>query len=108
MANVTLEQFEELTKDLDENVDRRKVARALGLTIPVEILPLDEQLNKVALKQHTTKATKRNPDPQETTYITVPSLKLDENSGTRGFWVKAEVARQVAERILAVCDDNDL
>lgn len=50
MANFTLEQFEELTKDLDQNVDRRKVARALGLTLPVEILPLDEQLNEVALQ----------------------------------------------------------
>lgn len=108
MANMTLEQFEEFAKDLPEDADRRKVAKALGLTLPVVIAPLSEQLEAVAVKQHTPKVTKNNANPQEIGYVTVPSLKLDETSGTRGFWVNSKVARSVAERILAVCDANDL
>lgn len=108
MANMTLEQFEEFAKDLPEDADRRKVAKALGLTLPVVIAPLSEQLEAVAVKQHTPKETKKNPNPRETSYVTVPSLKLDADSGTRNFWVNSRVARSVAERILEVCDANDL
>ncbi len=108
MANMTLEQFEKFAENLPEDADRRKVARAVGLELPVEILPLDEQLTEVAVVTHTPKVTKRNPIPQELTYVSVPSLKLGQNSGTKGFWVNTKVARQVAERILAVCDANDL
>jgi len=108
MANMTLEQFEEFAKNLPEDADHRKVAKALGVEIPVVVLPLTEQLAAVAVKKHVPKATKRNENPQETTYVTVPSLKLDATSGTRGFWVNSRVARQIAERILSVCDDNDL
>ena len=105
---MTLEQFEEFAKNLPESADRRKVARAYGLELPIKILPLNEQLSEVAMVNHTPKVTKRNPTPQETTYISVPSLKLGQNSGTKGFWVNTRVARQVAERILAVCDANDM
>lgn len=105
---MTLEQFEEFTKGLDESIDKKKVAKAMGLELPVEILPLPKQLAETKVVNHTPKATKRNPEPQETRYVTVPSLKLDQNSGTRGFWVKASVAREVAKRILEVCDENDL
>jgi len=105
---MTLEQFEEFAKTLPETADKRKVARALGLELPVEIRPLDEQLAEASVVKHTPKATKRNPNPQEATYVSVPSLKLDENSGTRSFWVNTRVARQVAERMLALCDENDL
>jgi hypothetical protein len=108
MADMTLEQFEEFTKNLPESADKRRVAKALGLELPIEILPLDKQLAEVAVVNHTPKVTKRNPTPQEITYVSVPSLKLDQTSGTKGFWVNTRVARQVAERILAVCDANDL
>ena len=108
MANMTLEQFDEFAKNLPESADRRRVAKALGLELPVKVLPLTEQLAEVAVVNHTPKVTKRNPTPQETTYVSVPSLKLGQNSGTKGFWVKTSVARDVAERILAVCDANDL
>jgi len=105
---MTLEQFEELAKTLPEDTDKRKVARALGVEIPVEVRPLEEQLAGASVVKHTPKVTKRNPTPQETTYVSIPSLTLDEASGTRGFWVNTRVARSVAERMLALCDDNDL
>jgi hypothetical protein len=69
---------------------------------------LSEQLSKIGVVKHTPKASKRVPAPQETLYVAVPSLKLDENSGTRSFWVNTRVAREVAQRILEVCDENDL
>ena len=105
---MTLKQFEEFAKNLPKDADRRKVAKALGLKLPVVIEPLDKQLRAVGVKQYTPKVTKTNPNPQETTYVTVPSLKLNENSGTKGFWVNAKVARAVAARILDICDANDL
>jgi len=105
---MTLEQFEEFAKTLPEGVDRKKVAKAMGLELPIVIQPLDDQLSEAGLVLHTPKVTKRNPSPAETQYVAVPSLKLDAKNGTRGFWVKATVARRVAERILAVCDDNSL
>ena len=104
---ISLEQFEEITKGLPEDVDRKKVAKALGLELPTEPPPpLDQQLAQAAIVTHTPKITKRNPEPQENTYVSIPSLKLDTASGTRGFWVNTRVARQVAERMLALCDEN--
>ena len=110
MANtvMTLEQFEKFASSLPENIDRGKVARAMGLELPVEVKPIEEQLQGVGLVKHTPKQTKRNAEPRETLYVGVPSFKLDQNSGTRGFWVNARVARRVAEQILKVCDDNSL
>jgi hypothetical protein len=108
MAVMTLEQFEKFAKTLPENIDRKKVAKAMGLELPVEIKPLGDQLAAVGLVKHTPKASKRNATPHETLYVEVPSLKLDQTSGTRSFWVNARVARQIAQRILAVCDENKL
>ncbi|KKK55176.1 hypothetical protein LCGC14_3077240 [marine sediment metagenome] len=105
---MTLEQFEEFAKTLPEGVNRKKVAKAMGLELPVVIPPLDDQLKEVGLINHTPKETKRNPSPQETLYVAVPSLKLSKDNGTRSFWVKAEVARRVANQILSVCNDYDL
>jgi hypothetical protein len=105
---MTLEQFEKFAATLPENVDRRKVARAMGLELPVEVKPLTEQLQSVGLVKHTPKQTKKNAEPRETLYVEVPSLKLDQTSGTRGFWVNARVARKIAEQIIKVCDDNSL
>ena len=109
MATVmTLEQFEKFASNLPENVDRRKVAKAMGLELPVEVKPLGEQLQGIGLVKHTPKQTKKNAEPRETLYVEVPFLKLDQNSGTRGFWVNARVARKIAEQIIRVCDDNSL
>ena len=108
MAEMTLEQFRELAATLPEGADEKKLARALGVKLPVEIKPLSEQLSETGLIAHTPKVTKRNPNPEETLYVAVPSLKLDENSGTRGFWVRASVARRIAQRILEVCDENEI
>lgn len=106
---MTFEQFEELAKTLPEGTDHRRVARALGVELPPEpVAPLDEQLADTSLVKHTPKATKRNPSPEEVAYVSVPSLKLDESSGTRGFWVNTRVARQIANKILEVCDENNL
>lgn len=108
MAVMTLEQFEQFAKNLPEGVDKKKVARVMGVELPVEIKPLDEQLQGVGLVTHTPKSTKRNPTPKETVYVEVPSLKLDKDSGTRGFWVNARVARKIAQQILSVCDKNNI
>ena len=106
MANqsMTLEQFEAFASTLPEGTDRRKVARALGLTLPVEVAPLTNQLAEAGIVKHTPKASKANPKPAEKVYVSIPSLTIDENNGTRGFWVNAEVARQVFQRGLEVCD----
>lgn len=106
MASMTLKQFEEFAKDLSEDIDKRKVARACGLELPIE--PLEKQLEEVAVVNHTPKVTKNNPTPQERKYVSVPSLKLGQNSGTKGFWVNTVVARKIADRILTVCDEHDL
>jgi hypothetical protein len=110
MANavMTLEQFEQFAANLPENVDRRKVAKAMGIELPVEVKPIDEQLQKICLVKHTPKQTKRNTEPRETLYVDVPSMKLDQNSGSRGFWVNARIARKIAEQIIVVCDQNKL
>lgn len=108
MAVMTIEQFEKFAATLPDNIDRKRVAKAMGIELPVEVQPLDEQLKSVGLVKHTPKVTKRNATPHETLYVEVPSLKLDQASGTRGFWVNARVARQIAQRILAVCDENSL
>lgn len=109
MANqMTLEQFEAFASTLPEGTDKRKVARALGLTLPVEVPALTDQLAGAGIVKHTPKASKANPKPAEKVYVSIPSLTIDESNGTRGFWVNAEVARQVFQRGLAVCDENGL
>ena len=110
MANIimTVEQFEKFATTLPENVDRRKVAKAMGIELSVEVKPLSEQLKNVGLVKHTPKQTKKNVEPCETLYVEVPSLKLGQNSGTKGFWVKACVARKIAEQIISVCNQNKL
>ena len=108
MANMTLKQFEAFASTLPESADKRKVARALGLTLPVEVPPLTDQLKDAALVKHTPKASKANPKPAEKVYVSIPGLQIDEATGTRGFWVNAEVARQVFQRGLEVCDENNL
>ena len=110
-SNINLEQ---LTGFLDgfeglSDVKRRKIASRLGHEIP-EAPPaeLSEQLLAVAVKRdHVGKVTPRNKTPQPTSYVTVPSLKL-EGTGTKGFWVNTQVARAVANRILAVCDAESI
>lgn len=106
-SNISLEQLEGFFDTVGNLSDaqRRKVASRFGYEIP-EAPPaeLSEQLLEVAVKRdHVGKVTKRNPTPQPTSYVTVPSLKL-EGAGTKGFWVNTLVARAVANRILAVCD----
>ena len=109
MAKMTVEEFMVFSKaeGLD-NTTERKVAKAMGITLPVEIKPLKDQLAAVGIVKHVPKQTKRNPNPQETVYVAVPSLKIDQNNGTRGFWVKASMARIIAQRILDVADENKL
>jgi hypothetical protein len=99
---MNLEQFEAFYSTLPEGADKRKLAKALGLSLPVEVKPLTEQLAGVAVIKHTTKSNK------ERTYISVPNLQLGEEESARGFWVSTTTARKVAERILEVCDANNL
>ena len=106
---MTLEQFYAFASQLPEGTDTRRVARSLGLTLPAEpIAPLVDQLAQATVVRHTAKVSKTNPTPQEKVYVDVPSLKLSENDGTRGFWVRGTVARQIAQTILRVCDQNNL
>jgi hypothetical protein len=108
MAIMTVEQFEQFAKSLPEGTDQRKVARAMGVELPVEIKPISEQLAGVSIVKHTPKATKNNATPAEKVYVSVPSLKLDQAEGTRSFWVSTKVARQVAEQIIRTLDANNL
>jgi len=104
--SMTLEQFYAFAETLDDDVDVKKVAKSLGVELPPDpIAPLADQLQDVKVITHTGKATKRNPNPQEKEYVSVPSLKLSHEEGTRGFWINRKVARQIAERILEVCDE---
>lgn len=104
---MTAEQFEEFFSKLPEGtIDRAKLARTLGVELPID--PIADQLSKVKIVKHTPKVTKRNPSPVESEYVSVPSLKLSKDSGTKAFWVKTSVVREVAEKLVAFCDDNDL
>jgi hypothetical protein len=81
----------------------------MGVELPPDpIAPFDQQLRDVKVVKHTAKANKRNPSPKEKAYVAVPSFKLGTEEGTRGFWINAKVARQIAARILEVCDENKL
>ena len=103
---MSLEQVEGFLDGFElSDAKRRRIAGRLGYEIP-EAPPaeLSEQLLEVAIKRdHVGKITKRNPSPQPTSYVKVPSLKL-EGGGTKGFWVQTCVARAISERIIAVCD----
>lgn len=105
---MTLEQFNEFAKTLPENVDKNKVAKALNIELPVVVKPLAEQIAAISIVKHTPKPTKKNPAPQETTYIAVPSIKLSASAGCRGFWVNTAVAKQVALAILDTCTKNNI
>jgi len=103
---ITLKQLQEHFENSKLTASqKRNVADKLGIDLPDEPIPeLSDQLQEVkVVRGHVGKATKRNPKPQPKDYITVPSLKL-ENDGARGFWLKTNVARAVAKRILEVCD----
>lgn len=106
MASVTIEQFEELYKAAPEGTSRKRLARLLGVTLPTT--PISEQLEAATLVKHTPKASKTNKNPKEKVYVSIPNLQLDNGEPVRGFWVNAEVARQVFERGLEVCNQNNL
>lgn len=103
--SITMEQFNEFAKDLDD-VERKRVARSLGLKLPQDpIAPISEQLQEVKVASH---KSKRNPEAPERQYVMVPSIKITDEEGARGFWVNSKIARVVAERILELCDKNNL
>lgn len=104
---MSLEQFEEFAKTLPEDADKRRVARALGLKLPVVILPMSEQLAAASVVEHELKATK-NRAASKRNYVQVPALKIDEQTSTRPVMINARVARAVFERGLALCDENNL
>lgn len=90
MADMTMEQFEEFAKTLPEGANKRGVAKQLGL-----VLPMHMQLEEVSY------------DGTEGT-ISIPSLMLEDGNKVGRRTIDARVARQTAERILAVCDENNL
>lgn len=90
MADMSIEQFEELAKTLPEEANMRGIAKQLGL-----ILPMHMQLEDVKYDS-------------EGNTIAVPSLMLEDGTKVGRRTVDARVARQVAERILAVCDAHNL
>lgn len=110
MANVikTVEQFMAYAETLPESVDRKKLAKALGIVLPVEVKPLPEQLAEAKLVTHTPKAKEGGPEPTERTYVEIPALQVDESSRTRKVWVRAEIAREAFKRGLELCDKHNL
>jgi len=108
MAIKTIEEFNAYAETLDESVDRRKLAKALGLELPKEPPPpVAEQLASAGLVTHTPK-TKGDESAVERTYVEIPALKLEGETGTRKVWVRVEVARAAFTRGLEVCDEHNL
>lgn len=109
MAEMTLEAFDELCERAGDGVNRKRLAKLLNVELPKEpIAPLAEQLGNVGITEYTPKVTKTRPNPSPRDYVSVPSLKIDEDTSTKPFMVNATVARAVAERIIAVCDSEGL
>lgn len=103
----TIEQFLALAENLPENVNRRHLAKQFGLVLPkepVEIKPVGEQLQAAKLLNHKPKSGKG----PERTYVEFPAIKLAENNSTRSVWVRAEVAREVFQRGLELCDKHNI
>lgn len=108
MAIKTIEEFNTYAATLPEDVDRRKLAKAMGLELPKDpIPPVAEQLTKAGLVTHTPKA-KSDEAAVERTYVEIPALQLEGDTGTRKIWVRAEVARAAFLRGLEICDEHDL
>lgn len=110
MAIKTIEEFNAYAESLPESVDRRRLAKALGLELPkapVVIPPVDKQLDAMKLVTHTPKTSEEG-GGVERTYVEIPAVKLDESGGTRKVWVRAEVARAAFERGLELCNKHNL
>jgi hypothetical protein len=110
MAIKTIEQFNAYAENLPESVDRRRLAKALGLELPkapVVIPPVGTQLAEMKLITHTPKTSEEDTAGVERTYVEIPAIKL-EGGGTRKVWVRAEVARAAFQRGLELCDKHNL
>lgn len=92
MSAMNMEQFEEFAKTLPEDANRRLVAKHLGLTLPLHMQLDDIKLNK----------------EDDSNTITIPALTLEDGTKIGRRTIDARVARQVAQRMLAVCDANNL
>ena len=112
--NMSLEEFQAFAETAPEGANIKKLAKLCGVILPeapkepVVIAPLTEQLSAVGTTTLTPKVTKSRPNPTPRDYVSVPSLKIDENTATRPVMINSRVARVVAERILAVCDEAGL
>lgn len=105
---LSLEQVVEFLDGLGDIPDakRRSIAKTLGHDLPVP--EIADQLKSATVKRgYVGKVSKNNPEPPPTDYVIVPALKL-ESGGTKALWVKAVVARRIAESILAVCNAEDI
>lgn len=108
--NFTPEQVVEYLDALPKNTtyaQRRRIAKTLGHDLaPPEV---SDQLQAVSIvRGHVGKVTKKTPKPTPTDYICVPSLVLDKDNGTKGFWLKLSVARSVLARMTEVLDAEDV
>jgi hypothetical protein len=98
---MTLDEFNQRFGDLPEE-QRRATARALKVKLPFEAKPVSEQLKATKIATHKTKAGK------EREYVMVPNIQLSEDESLRGFWVSKNAAREIANHIISVCDQNGL
>ena len=106
----TPEQVVEYLNALPEDTtyaQKRRIAKTLGHDLaPPEV---SDQLQAVSIvRDHVGKVTKKNPEPTPTDYIAIPSLVLDKDNGTKGFWLKLSVARAVVARMTEVLDAEDV
>lgn len=90
MSKMTIGQFKEFIKTLPEEADTKGIAKALGL-----VLPLNMQLEAVRF------------DSSSNT-ISIPALMLDSGETVGRRTVDTRVARNVATKILDICNKNDL
>lgn len=108
MSKITIDEFNAFAISLPENVNKRKLAMALGLELPRDPIPtLDKQLEDMKVIKHSPK-TDGDKQSVERMYIEIPALKLDGTTGTRKVWIRAEIAREAFKKGLELCDKHNL
>ena len=90
MAHMTIEQFTEFAQTLPEGANKRGIAKELGL-----MLPIDMQLEDASVDA-------------ESNTVAIPPLMLEDGSKIGRRTIDTRVARQVAKRILDLCNQNNL
>lgn len=85
---ISMEEFKQLADILPENASRRAVAKHMGLTLPLEM-----QLDDMRITEEKGRKV-----------VSIPALELDDGSKISRKVLDFRVAREVAQRILKMCE----